>query len=170
MRRTLISFIILTISGGCTKINKKAPQNETQITPQPEIIIVEKIKDSLNLKEKFLDTTNTKNSPVRILSSKLLKNAYSDHKDIELIYKNVSKKDIKAIKFEWYCENAFDKPASGRSFFIKGEYTGKATFLLKKQKTASKVWEDFSTDAHTIIAVRAYEAIFTNGTKWKLRQ
>ncbi|MBF4493512.1 hypothetical protein IRZ83_15225 [Flavobacterium sp. JLP] len=169
MRRILISFIIMIISG-CGKTNKKEPQNNVEIIPKTETSVETETTDSLNLKEKFLDTTNIKTSPVKILSSKLFKNEYSDHKDIQLIYKNVSKTDIKAIKFEWYCENSFDKPASGRSFFIKGEYTGETTFLLKKQNTAFKIWEDFSTDANTIIAARAYEVIFTNGTKWKLRQ
>jgi hypothetical protein len=169
MRRILISFIILTITG-CHKTNKKEPQNHAEIIPKIEQSIQEETIDSLNLKKKFLDTTNTKTAPVKIISAKLLKNAYSDHKDIQLIYKNISKKDIKAVRFEWYCENSFDKPASGRSFFVKGEYTGETTFLLKKQKTVSKIWEDFSTDANTIVTARPYEVIFTNGTKWKLRQ
>lgn len=170
MRRTVLSFIILTISGGCTKINKKTQQHEIQKTPRAATIIAEKIRDSLNLKEQFLDTTNIKTSPVKILSAKLLKNAYSDHKDIELIYKNVSNEDIKSIKFEWYCENAFDKPASGRNFYIKGKTTGNSTIYLKKQQTQTKIWEDFSTDANTIISARPYEILYSNGSKWILEQ
>ncbi|KAF2332531.1 hypothetical protein [Flavobacterium daemonense] len=170
MTRILILFILLCIVS-CNKTEKKELAEQYKISPKIKTIKDNETLDSTkSSKEKFIDTTNIRTSPIKIVSALLLKNEYSEHKDIHLIFKNVSKKNIKAIKFEWYCENSFNKPASGNHYFIKGEYTGESTLLLKKQKTATKIWEDFSTDANTIIAARAYEAIFTNGTKWKLRQ
>jgi hypothetical protein len=58
----------------------------------------------------------------------------------------------------------------GKFFFVFGESTGSSTSFLKKQNTASEIWEDFSTDANTIISARACEVVFSNGTKWKLVQ
>jgi hypothetical protein len=170
MKLTLLSSIIVIMSS-CAKINKKELIKQEVTSPKIEITNRNQIEeDTLTLKEKILDTTNTKNTPVKVISAKLLKNEYSDHKDIQLVYKNVSQEDIKGIKFEWYCENSFDKPASGRSFYVKGKYTGQTAFLLKKQKKSATIWEDFSTDANTIVTVRAYEVVFTNGTKWTLKQ
>jgi len=167
MKKIIISSIILILIS-CHKTTKKENIEKVKTHSHIEQKIGEKIKDSI--RQHFLDTINIQNSPVKIISSKLLKNAYSDHKDIQIIFKNISKKDVKAIKFEWYCENAFDKPASGKSFFIKGKSTGESTTFLKKQQTRSKIWEDFSTDANTILSARAYEVTFSNGTKWKLEQ
>lgn len=123
-----------------------------------------------SLKKSFLDTLNTRESPVQIISSKLSNTQYSDHKNIELLYKNVSKKSIKAIKFEWYCENAFNKPANGKYYFVKGKSEGFTSMLLEPKKLRSQVWEDFSTDANTIINARAYFVLFSNGTKWDLKK
>lgn len=82
----------------------------------------------------------------------------------------MSKKSIKAIRFEWYCENAFDKPASGKNFFIKGQSKGYTNIFLKSNEKRYQVWEDFSTDANTIISARAYLVVFSDGTKWNLKK
>ena len=177
MKIILVSFIILTIAS-CDKTSKKEFQDHHKTNsqkekkvPQLEVPTITNYQQTIldSVKQQLLDTTNIQTSPVKIISAILLTTAYSDHKDIQLIYKNVSKNNIKGIKFEWYCENAFGKPASGKSFYIKGQSTGTTTSLLQKQRTVSEIWEDFSTDADTIITVRAYEVIFSNGMKWKLR-
>lgn len=169
MKKIILPLIILILFS-CT--NKK--NNITEPLKQENNLI----KDTIENKEKeiidsvkhsFLDTQKTKNSPVRIIAATLLKNQYSDHKDIQLTYKNTTKKDIQAIKFEWYCENVFDKPASGQFFFVKGIARGHTDILLRPKKTDSKIWEDFSTDAYTIIAARAYYVVFADGTKWELK-
>lgn len=127
MRRIFISVIILIITS-CTKINKKEQPTHLEIIHPIEEINKEIDKEVLDsVKQKFLDTTNVKNSPAKIISSKLLDSEYSNHKDIQLTYRNVSKKDIKAIKFEWYYENVFNEPASGKFFFVFGESTGSST-------------------------------------------
>lgn len=132
---------------------------------QPE----ENENNTSSIKDDFLKTKNSKNSPVKIVSSSLSRTQYSDHKDIKIVFKNSSKKDIQAIKLEWYCENSFDKPASSRYFYGKGRSTGEIVHLLKPGKIESKIWEDFSTDANRIIKVRAYYVVFTDGTKWELK-
>lgn len=171
MKKITLAFITLTLFS-CT--NKKS--NRTEPIIQDNNIIKntgeknEKEKEIIDsVKHKFLDIQKIRNSPVKIISATLLKNQYSDHKDIKLIYKNTTRKNIKAIKFEWYCENVFDKPASGQFFFVKGISRGHTEILLKSKKIDSKIWEDFSTDAHTIIAARAYYVVFADGSKWELK-
>ncbi len=163
--------MILILTSCTTKSTKDILKN----THKKENSIIEEstkqkdekeIKDSI--KDNFLETRKIKNSPVKIIFSNLYKNEYSEHKDIKLIYKNLTKKDIKAIKFEWYCENVFEEPASGQYFFVKGIANGHTDILLKSGKVDSKIWEDFSTDAYKIIAARAYLVVFTDGTKWLL--
>lgn len=170
MKKIIVTFIVIILLS-CTnkKSNKTTPiiQDDNHIKNTTEINEKE-IIDSV--KHNFLNTQKSKNSPVKIISFKLLKNQYSDHKDIQLTYKNTTRKNIKAIKLEWYCENVFDKPASGQFFFVKGISRGHTDIILKSQKTTSKIWEDFSTDAHTIIAARAYFVVYTDGTQWELKQ
>jgi len=167
--KKILLFITITLLS-CT--NKKSNKTEPIIPDNSLIKNTEEKKEKEiidSVKHNFLDIQKTKNSPVKIISAKLLKNQYSDHKDIKLIYKNTTRKNIKAIKFEWYCENAFDKPASGQFFFVKGITRGHTDNLLNSKTVESKIWEDFSTDAYTIIAARAYYVVFTDGTKWKLK-
>jgi len=169
MKKIILAFIILILIS-CTnkKSNKPEPIiQENNSSKNTEENKEEKIIDSV--KHNFLDTQKNKNSPVKIISATLLNNQYSDHKDIKLTYKNITRKNIKAIKFEWYCENAFDKPASGQFFFVKGITRGHTDILLKSRRVESKIWEDFSTDAYTIIAARAYYVVFADGTKWELK-
>lgn len=170
MKKKLLILIILVFVS-CTKKNStnKVAMTATKLDYQQI-----KQNDSRNLtdsiKKTFLDTLNTKESPVTIISARLFKAQYSDHKDIELHYKNTSRKNIKAIRFEWYCENAFDKPASGKNFFIKGKSNGYSNTLLRPKERRSQIWEDFSTDANTIISARAYLVVFSDGTKWNLKK
>lgn len=172
MKTFFLSLTILILISCNTKIKKDIIQDNNKkehniVNKNVEQKEGEKTKDSL--KNTFLDTQKTKSSPVKIISSKLLNNQYSDHKDIQLIYKNVTHKKINAIKFEWYCENAFDKPASGQFFFIKGISNGHTDISLKPRDVHAKIWEDFSTDANKIIAARAYYVVFSDGTKWELK-
>lgn len=161
-----ITLLILFAAISCNRANIKESATHKQTFSLAEEKIQEPISDTL--KQNFLNTTNIQNSPVKIISSKLLKNQYSEHKDIELIYKNVSKKKITAIRFEWYCENAFNKPANGKFFFVKGKAEGYTNKALKTKESRSEIWEDFSTDAKTIISARAYFVSFSDGTNWKL--
>lgn len=168
--KTKILTLIILILVSCTNQNKTsnlAIHNKAsykQIEPQNILT------PSDSLKKSFTETLNTDESPVQIISSKLSDTQYSDHKDIKLTYKNVSKKSIKAIKFEWYCENALEKPASGRFFFVKGKSEGYSDILLKPKETRSQIWEDFSTDANKIIKARVHFVMFSNGTNWELKK
>ena len=106
--------------------------------------------------------------PIKIIKATLHKNNYSDHKDIKLTFKNIGKKNIKAIKFEWFCVNSFDEPANGRFFYGEGRFTENSIHLLNSNQSKTEFWEDFSTDADKIIEIRAYYITYTDGTKWEL--
>ncbi|MFB3387826.1 hypothetical protein [Flavobacterium sp. LAR06] len=58
----------------------------------------------------------------------------------------MSAKKIGAIRFEWYCENALNKPASGKFFFIKGKSEGTTHLAINARQTRSQFWGSFSTD------------------------
>lgn len=170
--KTKVLFIVIAITTSCVDKNKtdhfstKKEINSQQVYKQIDIQNDQSPSDSI--KQEFLNTQNNKESPIKIVSWKLFKNQYSDHKDIELIYKNVSKKKIGAIRFEWYSENAFNKPASGKFFFIKGKAEGYTHLPINAKQTRSQIWENFSTDAKTIISARVYFVAFSDGTTWKL--
>ncbi|MFH6988587.1 hypothetical protein ACHRVW_12670 [Flavobacterium collinsii] len=121
-------------------------------------------------KRKYLDKCIWVNAPVKIISSTLMNNEYSSFKDIRLTFKNVTKKNIQAIKFQWYTENALGEPSNLKSsFYLRGESCGLYTDLLKTKKISTVVFEEFSSDAKRIISAQAYEVVFSDGTKWKPR-
>ncbi|MEN2486918.1 hypothetical protein AAYQ05_03875 [Flavobacterium sp. B11] len=135
------------------KSNKNFPNSATSAKP----------KDTFAIKSNQI-------SPIKITKATLLNNDYSQHKDISITFKNLGKKNIKAIKFEWFCINSFDEPANGKYFYGEGRFTENSTYLLKANQSRTEFWEDFSTDANKIIKIRAYYIVFTDGTKWKLNE
>ena len=170
IKKTLTLLTLLTLIVSCAKKNN------------PETILLEHKKTKrlayteqknnsshLNQKIERNDTVFSKESPIKIISCRLQKNQYSDHMDFHIRYKNVSGKTIQAIRFEWNCKNAFDKPSSGKLFFEKGRSEGYCTRTLKPGASNYKVWEDFSTDASSITFSRAYYVVFTDGKKWKFK-
>lgn len=169
--KTKALFLVILIATSCINKNKKVHLTMKEVNSRQLTTQVDSVNDLLpsdSIKQSFLNKQNSKGSPIKILSSKLLKNQYSEHKDIELVYKNVSRKKIGAIRFEWYCENAFNKPASGKFFFIKGKSEGYTNLPINTKQTKTQIWEGFSTDAKTIISARAYFVAFSDGTTWKL--
>lgn len=171
MKKTLLLLFTLTIIASACQ--KKTSKNIAftklpipQTTFEDSITKTKKLRDSI--KQTFLNNKKELHSPVKIVSARLLPNQYSDHKDIRITYKNTTKKNIQAIKLEWYCENSFYEPAHGKFFYIQGKSTGIITKLVKSGTSHSQLWEDFSTDANKIIKARAYYVMFTDGTIWQL--
>lgn len=170
MKKTLLVLFNLMIILGCKKktsnsiIPKKPELEQTNFKNLP----AKNKKDSI--KQLFTNNKNELHSPVKIVSYKLLPNQYSNHKDIQIVYKNATRKDIEAIKFEWYCENSFKEPAHGKYFYIQGKSREDVSELLKAGRIETRIWEDFSTDANKIIKARAYFVIFADGTTWELKQ
>ncbi len=132
-----------------------------------EQIRIHEYTDSLinNLNEKIeLDTTGQSNSPIQILKSKLVShNEYSDYKDIELTFKNTSRKKIIGIKFKWYCKNVFGDVADN------GDSVGFTDKSIAPNKTMTLQWEMLSKNAKKISNVKVTEVVFEDETKWELK-
>lgn len=149
------------------------PKKEKTVSIKSEKIIKEN-KSKSNIADNLLVTENTSKNkkqevaPIQIIKTILLKNDYSHHKDIKIVYKNSSKKAIKAIKMDWFCINAFEKPANGHYFYGEGNFKGDVTNLIKPGETKSEIWEDFSTDADKIIRINVNYVVYNDGTKWEL--
>lgn len=169
-KKLLLFFSILFTLSNCnqTKQENKAIVKSKKHSKTNENSLDK--KDSIFEKKDVTKSANSRDLPIKIIKAILLKNDYSHHKDIKIIYKNTSKKTIKAIKLDWFCINAFEEPASGNYFYGEGNFKGSLTSTIKPGETKSEIWEDFSTDADKIIKVRAYYIVYNDGTKWELKK
>jgi len=111
------------------------------------------------------DTIGSYKSPVQITSSSLVKREYGTYKDIKLIYKNVSKKKISAIKFRWKGIDAFGDPAD-MGGYTKGFGGGFTDDILAPSKSDYGTWDMLSNNAKKITVVWVTEVAFSDGTKW----
>ncbi|MCR4032261.1 MULTISPECIES: hypothetical protein [Flavobacterium] len=161
----LFSTVLLFLKCGRPTEPKNKHHHSEFTKPTPLILTSSESIDSLTMQKKILQI-----SPIKITKATLLKNSYSDHKDIQITFKNLGKKNIKAIRFEWFCTNSFDEPANGRYFYGEGRFTENSIHLLKPNQSKTEFWEDFSTDADKIIEIRPYYIVFTDGTKWELNE
>lgn len=116
-------------------------------------------------KESFMDTTGIYLAPVKVTRAVFFREEYSSFYSVRLNYKNVSGKDIQAIRFEWYGENAFSEPADMGSG-SDGHGRGFSDDLLRSGSSTSGAWSILSRDGKKIIGARAYEVAFADGTKW----
>lgn len=168
MKKTLLlifSSLILFLKCDHQKQEKKAPVKLENHSKENE-----SKTDTHSTEKSISKTTNSADYPIKIVKATLIDNSYSHHKDIKIIYKNSSRKTIKAIKLKWFCINAFEEPASGNYFYGEGNFNGNITCLIKPGETKSKIWEDFSTDADKIIKVIVYYIVYNDGSKWELNE
>lgn len=172
MKKYLIPSFIFLVSCNQKKQNDK---NITKSITEDSIeILANKAVDSAirsvhtndDFKGSFSNKKIVKNYPVEVLSAEFIKRSYSNYKDVRIKYKNVSDKKIEAIRFEWYGENAFGEPADMGTSDGKGQ--GFTDDPIHPGKSDSGVWSVLSSDGKKIIGARAYEVVFSNGTKWNL--
>ena len=115
------------------------------------------------------DTGGLYLAPVKVFSAKFVTKEYSNYKDISLRYKNVSKKNVTAIRFKWYGENAFNEPAD-MGGIIQGWGNGFTDDLLKPGANDYGEWSILSKDGKKVLIAYPYEVAFADGTKWILSQ
>jgi hypothetical protein len=145
----LICFSFCFIS--CkSESEKRNEEYDKELQDLKNIELGQKIVDSItknSLKNIYTDTTGVGNSPIKVYKYKLVEKEYStSYKDIKLYYKNVSKKNISAIRFEWYGENAFNEPADMGSSINLGAGGGFTDELLKVGASDNGIWEISSND------------------------
>lgn len=132
------------------------------------------IRDSLKkvvdkrLMESYSEEAVTTDAPIVVTKSRFVSDEYSRYKDVSLTFKNVSGKNVTAIRFKWVGKNAFDEPAEMNSHFA-GTGGGFTDTPLKAGKTTTSVWDINSSDGKTITKAWAYEVMFADGTKWELK-
>ena len=117
---------------------------------------------------KTTDTVGVSKAPIKIVSAQIVESNTGRYRNVRLKYKNVSPNKITAIKFRWRGENAFLEPADMGSSFLEGYGGGWTDDPLAPSASNSATWEILSEDAKTIEAW-PIEAVFDNGTKWKLK-
>ena len=123
--------------------------------------------DSIMQKALF-DTVGLYKSPVKVIYARLVKKEYSNYKDIELQYKNVSKKTIEGIKFTWYGLNVFGDPADMGNGIVKGFGGGFSDEHLSANHKTTSQWGILSNDGKKVVLAWPIEVVFADGTKWKL--
>jgi hypothetical protein len=158
--KKVIIFIILI---GFFSCDFKNSQKKEELTFE-EQLEVKKITDSYLQEARDnigMDTSGQSNSPIKILKFRLVPHSeYSNYKDIELTYKNVSKKKIEGVKFSWYCKNVFGEVAeNGQSWGVTDEP------ILPNETTKSQ-WQMNSKDAKKIKNVIVTEVVFQDDSKW----
>ncbi|WET01573.1 hypothetical protein [Flavobacterium sp. YJ01] len=163
----LLFFSTIFLFSKCNqpKEKKKAPIKFEKHSKEKE-----SKTDTHSTEKNISKSANSEDSPVKIVKAILIENSYSHHKDIKIVYKNSSKKMIKALKLKWFCINAFEEPASGNYFYGEGNFSGNITSLIKPGEIKSKIWEDFSTDADKIIKITVYYIVYNDGSKWELNE
>ena len=161
MKKIIIIFAALTLFN-CKKEEKKhSPEIEMKARLMTDSIITSAKKTSA------LENKEERSTPVTIIKSRFTNQEYSNYKDVELTYKNVSDKDIKAIKFEWYGEDSFGEPAD--MGITDGTGGGFTDDILKIGRKRTSTWNVLSSNGNKILTARAYEVVFTDGTKWKAK-
>lgn len=97
-----------------------------------------------------------KDAPIKILSASIVKSDYSTYAEIK--FKNISDKDIDAIKFELVVFNAFNESLEK----VRAIYDDPIT----KGQTRTGSWIVHISTAKKIGLAKVEEVMFKDGTKW----
>ncbi|MFB6456497.1 hypothetical protein ACE38W_14585 [Chitinophaga sp. Hz27] len=116
------------------------------------------------------DTTGLYLSPIKIVNSRVIESDEVKLKNIELLFKNVTNKNIVGVKFKWFGLDAFGETADmgAASSVIKGLGGGHYQHRMRGGETKLATWSLYSQNAKKIVLARPYEVAFTDGTSWKL--
>jgi len=166
----LVSVSILLFSCNQTSMKTYNATDSLDLGGRSEIEIRDSLKKVIdrNLMDRYADTIGVYKSPIKVVKSRFVSQEYSRFKDVELTYKNVSKKVVTAIRFKWTGINAFNEPAD-MGGVIEGAGGGFDDGVLKPGKTKTGEWSINSSDGKKIISAFAYEVMFDDGTKWELK-
>ncbi|WP_143883294.1 hypothetical protein [Chryseobacterium binzhouense] len=161
--KKLLPILILIFLFSCKTEIEKA--SEQQIKDSIMNVLMDEMGD--NFIERNFNNNEIKNAPVKILFCKFVQDSTSTQRNIELFYKNVSKKNIVAVRFKWYGENIYGDPADMGIY--KGYGGGSSEQLVKPNEEAVVSWNNYSNDGKNIIGCRPEEIVFEDGSKWKLK-
>ncbi len=171
MKTIIAGFLFIAVS--ITSCKQKSVQSST---PTSDTLDKEMLVEGIggpSASESTLsfilrDTLSLEDAPVKVISARPVEKEYSNYKDIRLSYKNVSGKNITAIRFRWYGINAFNEPADMGTSLIEGLGSGFTDDLLRAGRTTSGQWGILSGNLKKVIKAWPYEVAFEDGTKWAL--
>lgn len=162
-------IILLTLASilfiSCDKKNRTEAE-QVELDKKIDSIVDQTIKSTIE--GSILDSTGMETSPIVVLQSKIIEKEYSNYRDLYIKFKNVSKKNIEGIKFEWYGVDVFGEPADMGNSYISGRGGGFYDEKIKPNKTKEGTYSILSRDAKKIKMIRAYEVIYEDGSFWKL--
>ncbi|MES2268748.1 MAG: hypothetical protein V4520_18435 [Bacteroidota bacterium] len=175
MKGFIIIMIIVGLACGCQQpIQKSKEQNAAELDSFSKAQYGESAEEHVkkmvdqSIAKAMLDTVGLSRAPVKVIQSKVVKQEYSNFRSVYLKYKNISKKTISAIKFEWYGTNAFNDPADLGSIYAKGFGGGFTDDELRPGRSEGSTWNVLSRDAKKLKLAWPIEVSFSDGTKWKL--
>lgn len=113
----------------------------------------------------FYDTVGVSEAPVKVIRARMIERDYSNYKDIQITYKNITTKRIVGIKFSWHGENVFSDPADmgGLQEGFGGGFDDEG---LKVGQTVTHNWNIMSRDGKKVSAWPR-EVVFEDGSKWE---
>jgi hypothetical protein len=121
---------------------------------------------SQSIKNALFDTLGLSiYSPIQVTSSRFVKKDYSNFKDLEFTFKNISDKKVDGIRFRWYGVTAFGEPADMGGTF-DGFGNGEINESINPGKSRTVQWAISSSNGKRIVKVWPYEVAFEDGTKW----
>lgn len=127
------------------------------------------VKESMNsVYRNVADSSGSWRAPVQVTKAEMVKNEYSSARSVRLTYKNVSDKQVAAIKFRWYGIDAFGDPADmGDAFAGLGSGLDNDGLNVGAKKTGT--WDIYSSRGRKITSACAIEVAFEDGSVWKLK-
>jgi hypothetical protein len=136
------------------------PKKSRSVTEIDSLLAIQKANYTPP-KEEFKDTIGLHASPIRVISTKLVKDEYSNDRSISITYKNVSDKNIDGIRFHWMTSGTWGIEDVGRYSSLKTDE------LLKAGKTHTRIWKIGSENKKDCTAW-PHEVVFSDGTAWKI--
>jgi hypothetical protein len=166
----IIILILITIGVVVWVIYKQKEPTKDSTDKLIDSLRKAEMVDSLvkeRMTKAMFDTVGLSLAPVKITEAFLFKEEYSSFRNIRMVWKNISKKKITAIRFSWYGTNAFGEPADMGTSITKGFGGGYTDESLGPGKVANGIWSILSRDGKKIVLAWPYEVVFEDGTKWK---
>lgn len=116
------------------------------------------------------DTTGVWESPIQVLSYKITKDEYASFKQVELTVKNISDKNVDAVRFKWFGFDAFGDPATGMGHpFEDGYGGGYSDETIKPGNVETYTWRTTSTNLKKLKNAWPVEVVYEDGSKWELK-
>lgn len=174
--RTLLIPILLVVASCQQAPQKSEAQRKAELDSfsrakygESSDTHVKRMTDEVIAKAMF-DTVGLYKAPVKVLSSKVVREEYSTYRSVRLKFKNISGKTVSAIKFKWYGTNAFNEPADLGNSMVEGFGGGFTDDALRAGKSTSATWSVLSRDAKKIKLAWPTEVSFADGSSWKLER